>query len=80
MKEGDCDWMSKVNEKVSELEQKHGIEVSHIFGSSRLNIQTVSDFRTRIAIPYIDKLLENIKHRFSDNALKVVTAMSHSNC
>ena len=47
-----------------------------MFGFSRLSIQTVSDFRTRITIPCIDKLHENITHRFSDDALKVVTAMS----
>ena len=76
MKEENSDWVSLVNEKVSVLEQEHGIEMSHTFGSSRLSIRTITDYRTRIAIPYIDKLLENIKQRFSDNALKVVVAMS----
>ena len=48
-------------------------------------LQTVSDFHTRIAIPYIDKLLENIKHRFSDDALSCdchvdIQPCPHSNC
>ena len=76
MKEENSEWVSLVNEKICVLEQEHGIEMSRTFGSSRLSIQTMDDYRTKVAIPYIDKLLDNIKQRFSDDALKIVVAMS----
>ena len=48
-------------------------------GSRRSNwssITSVCEYRTLVEIPYIDSLLENIRNRFSDRSLKIVTAMS----
>ena len=40
------------------------------------SITSVCEYRTLVAIPYIDSLLENIRNRFLDRSLKIVTAMS----
>ena len=40
------------------------------------SIITIADYRTLVAIPYIDALLENIKSRFTVKPAKIVTAMS----
>ena len=38
--------------------------------------QNSAEYRTLVAIPYVDSLLLNIKSRFTDKAVKIVTAMS----
>ena len=40
------------------------------------SITTIAECQTLVAIPYVDALLANIKSRFTDKAVKVVTAMS----
>ena len=77
MKTENCDWISLVDEKVLALEKEHGIEIKYTFGSHRsTSIRTIAEYHARVAIPYIDTLLENINQRFSEDALSVITAMS----
>ena len=60
------------------LQEKYDIVLGK-YGSRRSNwssITSVCEYRTLVAIPYIDSLLENIRNRFSDRSLKIVTAMS----
>ena len=40
------------------------------------SITTIAEYRTLATIPYVDALLANNKSRFSEKAVKVVTAMS----
>ena len=76
MKTENCDWISLVDEKVLALEKEHGIEIKYTFGSHRSSIKTIAEYCARVAVPYIDTLLENINQRFSEDALSVITAMS----
>ena len=77
MKTENCDWISLVDEKVLALEKEHGIEIKYTFGSHRsTSIRTIAEYHARVAVPYIDTLLENINQRFSEDALSVITAMS----
>ena len=44
------------------------------FGSHRsTSIRTIAEYHARVAVPYIDTLLENINQRFSEDALSVIT-------
>ena len=49
------------------------MDPEEVVGSS---ITTIAEYRTSLALPYDDALLANIKSRFTDKAVKVVTAMS----
>ena len=71
-------WVSEVEFAVSTLESEYEITVCTGYGPTRShsNITTVSVYRTRVAIPYIDTLLGNIRKRFSDKAIQILSAMS----
>ena len=64
--------------EVSLLKEKHDISLG-THGSSRSrwsSITTIAQYQTLVAIPYVNALLENIKSRFTDKAMKIVIAMS----
>ena len=59
------------------METKHGITISTTTGCTRNTTATsVNEFRVQVAIPYLDALVSNIKSRFSDDVVKVVTSAS----
>ena len=64
--------------EISLLKEKHDIALDGVAcGSSRwFSIITIADYRTEVAIPYIDTLLKNMKSRFTNKAVKIITAMS----
>ena len=80
LKEEKSEWLSSVESEISLLKEKHDITVVTVtHGSARSHwssITTIAEYQTKIAIPYINALVENIKNRFSDKAVKIVTAMS----
>ena len=70
--------MGSVESEISLLKEKHDITLG-THGSARsrwCSITTTAEYRTLVAIPYVDSLLLNIKSRFTDKAVKIVTAMS----
>ena len=70
--------MSSVESEISLLKEKHHITLG-THGSARSHwssITTIAEYRTLVAIPYVDALLANIKSRFTDKAVKIITAMS----
>ena len=71
MKEETSEWLGTVETVISQLQEKYDIVLGK-HGSRRSNCE----HRTLVAIPYIDSLLENIRNRFSDRSLKIITAMS----
>ena len=78
MKEETSEWLGTVETVISQLQEKYDIVLGK-HGSRRSNwssITSVCEYRTLVAIPCIDSLLENIRNRFSDRSLKIVTAMS----
>ena len=78
LKEEKSEWLSSVESEISLLKEKHNITLG-THGSARSHwssITTIAEYRTLVAIPYVDALLANIKSRFTDKAVKVVTAMS----
>ena len=78
MKEETSEWLGTVETVISQLQEKYDIVLGK-HGSRRSNwssITSVCEYRTLVAIPYMDSLLENIMNRFSDRSLKIVTAMS----
>ena len=78
IKEETSEWLGTVETVISQLQEKYDIVLGK-HGSRRSNwssIRSVCEYRTLVAIPYIDSLLENIRNRFSDRSLKIVTAMS----
>lgn len=78
LKEESSDWVALVTTAISKLETNYGITVSCGYGSTRshANITNVSAYRTSVAIPYIDIILKNINERFSNEAVKILQAMS----
>ena len=64
--------------EVSLLKEKHNITPG-THGSARSHwssITTIAQYRTLVAIPYVNELLENTKSRFTDKAVKIVIGMS----
>ena len=77
MEEETSEWLGTVETVISQLQDIHVVLGKH--GSRRSNwssITSVCEYRTLVAIPYMDSLLENIRNRFSDRSLKFVTVMS----
>ena len=78
MKVETSEWLGTVETVISQLQEKYDIVLGK-HGSRRSNwssITSVCEYRTLVAIPYIDSLLEIIRNRFSDRSLKIVTTMS----
>ena len=78
LKDERSEWLGSVESEISLLEEKYDITLS-THGSVRRHwssITTTARYQTLVAIPYVDSLLLNIKIRFTDKAVKIVTAMS----
>ena len=78
LKEETSEWLGTVETVISQLQEKYDI-VLRKHGSRRGNwssITSMCEYQTLVVILYIDSLLENIRNRFSDRSLKIVTAMS----
>ena len=62
------------------LESEYEITVCASVGIARRGstsvTTTLDSFRKAVLIPYVDKLIENIRSRFSDEGVAVVIAMS----
>lgn len=75
-----AEWCSSTESTVMMLESEYGIEVGrHAGGSARsrfVSIKTMREYRSQVAGPYIDSLLDNINTRFSDGVVKLLVAMS----
>ena len=72
-------WLGSVESEIPLLKEKHDITLgTHGSARSRWSstITTTAEYRTLVAIPYVDSLLLNIKSRLTDKAVKIVTAMS----
>jgi hypothetical protein len=79
LKEENSEWLTSVESEISLLKEKYDITLGVTRGSARsrwFSITTIAEYQTQVAIPYIDALLENIKSRFTDKAVKIITAMS----
>ena len=79
LKEENSEWLTSVESEISLLKEKYDITLGMTCGSARsrwFSITTIAEYQTQVAIPYIDALLENIKSRFTDKAVKIITAMS----
>ena len=78
LKDKRSEWLGSVESEISLLKEKHDITLG-THGSARSrqsSITTTDEYRTLVAIPYVNSLLLNIKSRFTDKAVKIVTAMS----
>ena len=78
LKDERSEWLGSVESEISLLKEKHDITLA-THGSTRSrwsSITTTAEYQTLVAIPYVDSLLLNIKSRFTDKAVKIVTAMS----
>jgi len=77
LKEEQAEWCSEVDSTVRKLESEHGITITYRSSRSGMgSTRTVSEFRSGVATPYIDALVDNIKRRFSDEAIKVLVSAS----
>ena len=78
LRKEDSSWLSNVQNTLSLLETEDKITIVSSYGSSRSRaymVKTVFEYRSLIAIPYVDALLENVKLRFSDKAVNIVVSM-----
>ena len=78
LKEDGAEWCSEVESTVKSLESDHEITVRTSVGIARRNNAstiTLDSFRKSVVIPYVDRLIENIKSWFSGEDVAVV-AMS----
>ncbi len=78
LKEPGTDWCNDADEAISNLEKEHGNTVKATIGITRNSFaaDSVSDFQTKVAIPYVDALISNINHRFSDEVVQLVVSAS----
>ena len=80
LKDDDADWCSEVESTVEGLESEYDITVCASVRIARRSstsmTTTLESFRTAVLIPFVDKLIENIQSRFSDEGVAVVIAMS----
>ena len=80
LKSDGAEWSTSTDESCVELENEYGIEIGlHSSGSARSkfrSVQDVKEYTEKIATPYIDTLMANIKRRFSNEAVKLLTATS----
>ena len=80
LKDDDADWCFEVKSTVEGLESEYEITVCASVGIARRGstsvTTTLNSFRKAVLIPYVDKLIENIRSRFSDEGVAVIIAMS----
>ena len=62
------------------LETEYGIAVRDYVGMTRQSktsdVSTIEQFRTAVAIPYINTLTQNIKNRFANKEVSISVAVS----
>ena len=75
-----AEWCSVVASTVENLESQYEITVGKTVGVARRGHTsvptTLESFRKAVLIPYVDKLVENIETRFSDEGVALTIAMS----
>ena len=82
LKEENSECWKSVESEISLLKEKHDTALDGVArGSARsrwFSITTIAEYRTEVAIPYIDALLinKNMKSRFTDKAVKIIMAIS----
>ena len=80
LKEDQAEWCSGVSTQVDELESDHGITITR--GRSARSfaggdcVGSLTDFREKVTLPYIDALLHNIRNRFSGEAVDLLVSSS----
>ena len=80
LKSEESEWCSTVQSTIIKLEEEYDIVVgAQRHGSTRsksARISTLQEYRECVAIPYLDCLIENINRRFTDEAVKILSATS----
>lgn len=80
LKDDGAEWCSMVTSTVENLESQYQIIVGTTVGVARRGHTsvptTLESFRKAVLIPYVDKLVENIETRFSDEGVALTMAMS----
>lgn len=73
-----ADWCSEVSSQIDKLEINHRIMISS--GCSARSCvgddSTLIDFHDKVALPYIDALLDNIRNQFSGEAVNLLVFSS----
>ncbi|KAI6658235.1 hypothetical protein LOD99_15504 [Oopsacas minuta] len=80
LKEEKADWCSRMLTQVDQLEIDHGMMItmsrsarSFVDGAS---VGSLTDYRDKVALPYVDALLHNIGNRFSGEAVDLLVSSS----
>ena len=80
LKSEESEWCSTVQSTIIKLEEEYDIVVgAQRHGSARsksARISTLQEYTECVAIPYLDCLIENINRRFTDEAVKILSATS----
>ena len=80
LKRDNADWCSDVSSQIENLEKNHGITISSSRPARRDNsdgnVESLIAFRDKVATPYINALLDNIRSRFSDEAVNLLVSSS----
>ena len=77
LKEDKAEWCSGVS---TQVESDHGITITRghsvcsFVGSA--SVGSLTDFHKKVALPYIDALLHNIRNRFSGEAVDILVSSS----
>ncbi len=78
LKNEGSEWYTSVQTTITKLKEEYDIVVSeHRRRSSHLKSDSLNflhEYREKIAVPYLDSLIENINQRFKDEAVKVLSA------
>ena len=78
LKEDKAEWCSEVSTQVDKLESDHEITRGRSARScvGDVSVGPLTDFRDKVALPYIDALLHNIHNRFSGEAVNLLVSSS----
>lgn len=76
LREATAEWCSKASSLASQLEKEYNLTLSDRRTRSNEQVECIQEFRRRKAIPYLDYLIVNIRSRFKENSVKVLTAFS----
>ena len=80
LKEDTADWCTNVPIQVAKLVDDYGITIGRSRPthscSEEESVESLVDFRAKVAIPYIHCLLQNIRNRISGEAVKLLVSSS----
>ena len=76
LREATAEWCSKATSLTLQLEKEHNLTLLDRRTRTIEQVDCIQEFRRRKAIPYLDCLIVNIRSRFEENAVKVLTAFS----